>query len=164
MTALRLKWMQGKRFPTACEVLDGVSDFASSDNLSGHEEEDGFESADSEEVEADLEIRDQDPPKSSFQEALEQHHAKTHAYPVEQSQLTPQQVYEQKNENIIDQAREYQQELFERAKDENILAVLGTGMGKTLIAAMLIRHMLEQDLFSIAQDNKPKTVFFLANR
>jgi endoribonuclease Dicer len=164
MATLGLKWMQDKHFPAVCEELDGSSDFTSSEPSSGHEEDDAYESADSEELDPGLEIESQEPSNTSFREALEQHHAKTHAPLVDQSLLTTQQRYEQKNEKIIDQAREYQQELFERAKDENIIAVLDTGMGKTLIAAMLIRHMLEQDLFSIAKDNRPKTVFFLANR
>lgn len=37
--------------------------------------------------------------------------------------------------------REYQMELFEKAKKENIIAVLDTGSGKTLIAVMLIKEM-----------------------
>ncbi|KAJ3192470.1 Dicer-like protein 1 [Irineochytrium annulatum] len=39
--------------------------------------------------------------------------------------------------------RQYQQRLFERAKDGNILAVLDTGLGKTLIALMLLKHVHE---------------------
>jgi hypothetical protein len=37
--------------------------------------------------------------------------------------------------------REYQLELFEKAKKGNIIAVLDTGSGKTLIAVMLIQEM-----------------------
>ena len=62
--------------------------------------------------------------------------------------------------SISDQARDYQQELFERAKDENIIAVLDTGMGKTLIAAMLVHHIFEQDL---SNDTQQRWIFFLAN-
>lgn len=36
--------------------------------------------------------------------------------------------------------REYQTELLERAKDENIVIVLATGSGKTLIAVLLTQH------------------------
>lgn len=39
--------------------------------------------------------------------------------------------------------RQYQQELFERACDQNIIACLQTGAGKTLIAGLLIRHFLD---------------------
>ncbi|KAJ3051816.1 Dicer-like protein 1 [Rhizophlyctis rosea] len=38
--------------------------------------------------------------------------------------------------------RQYQLELFERAKKSNIIAVMDTGTGKTLIACLLIRHIL----------------------
>lgn len=37
--------------------------------------------------------------------------------------------------------REYQYELFKKAVNENIIAVLDTGTGKTLISVMLIKHM-----------------------
>lgn len=37
--------------------------------------------------------------------------------------------------------RNYQQELFEMAKKSNIIAVLDTGSGKTLIALLLLQHM-----------------------
>jgi replicative superfamily II helicase len=37
--------------------------------------------------------------------------------------------------------REYQYELFQKAVSENIIAVLGTGAGKTLISVMLIKHI-----------------------
>ncbi|KIW63790.1 hypothetical protein PV04_08762 [Phialophora macrospora] len=64
---------------------------------------------------------------------------------------------------IIDQAREYQQELFDQAKDENIIAVLDTGSGKTLIAALLIRHYLQQEIIARSQGKAAKIVFFLVN-
>lgn len=66
-------------------------------------------------------------------------------------------------DKIIDRAREYQQELFERAKEENIIAVLDTGLGKTLIAAMLIRHVFEEHLVKPDASSTRKHVFFLAN-
>ncbi len=64
---------------------------------------------------------------------------------------------------IIDQAREYQQELFDRAKKENVIAVLDTGSGKTLIAALLIRHYLQQEIIDRSQGKPAKIVFFLVN-
>ncbi|KAI1770739.1 hypothetical protein F4818DRAFT_455509 [Hypoxylon cercidicola] len=55
-------------------------------------------------------------------------------------------VQEAESEKIISSPREYQTELFERAKQKNIIAVLDTGTGKTLIAALLLRHTVEQEL------------------
>ena len=129
-------------------------------------EDDGYKSAQSDhEDDEDVEIIKDTYSTASFQHALETHHDKIHdTQDGDIDQTATQDKYVQKNEKIIDRARDYQQELFERAKEENFIAVLDTGMGKTLIAAMLIRHALEQDLFSTAKGNKPKTVFFLANR
>jgi endoribonuclease Dicer len=41
--------------------------------------------------------------------------------------------------------RDYQLELYERARRENTIAVLGTGTGKTLIACLLIKDILIQE-------------------
>jgi hypothetical protein len=41
--------------------------------------------------------------------------------------------------------RDYQMELYERARRENTVAVLGTGTGKTLIACLLIKDILVQE-------------------
>lgn len=41
--------------------------------------------------------------------------------------------------------RDYQMELYERARRENTVAVLGTGTGKTLIACLLIKDILIQE-------------------
>ena len=98
-------------------------------------------------------------------QALADHHAKSYkAMPEDRKEATAKDRYSEQSEKIIDKAREYQQELFERARDENIIAVLDTGTGKTLIAAMLIRHTLEQDLVESAEGLSPRNVFFLANR
>ncbi|KAL8645832.1 MAG: hypothetical protein Q9210_006491 [Variospora velana] len=74
--------------------------------------------------------------------------------------------------NIITDPREYQLELFERAKKQNIIAVLdtgkgltddGLGSGKTLIAVLLLRHIIDQELEDRAQCKKPRTAFFLVD-
>lgn len=46
-----------------------------------------------------------------------------------------------------DNPRHYQLELYEKAKKGNIIAVLATGLGKTLIATLVLKHMasLEPD-------------------
>ncbi|CAO1615597.1 unnamed protein product [Sympodiomycopsis kandeliae] len=50
-------------------------------------------------------------------------------------------VVESAEEKAKLQARYYQQQLFERAKAENVIACIDTGSGKTLIAAMLLEHV-----------------------
>jgi superfamily II DNA or RNA helicase len=43
--------------------------------------------------------------------------------------------------NVSITPREYQYELFQKAVNENVISVLGTGAGKTLISVMLIKHI-----------------------
>ena len=50
--------------------------------------------------------------------------------------------------------RDYQLELYERAKRENTIAVLGTGTGKTLIACLLIKDILIQERVNRAAGEK----------
>lgn len=64
---------------------------------------------------------------------------------------------------IIEDPRDYQTELFERAKKENIIAVLDTGSGKTLIAALLMRHIAWQELEDRTKGKRPRMSFFLVN-
>lgn len=64
---------------------------------------------------------------------------------------------------IIDDPRDYQTELFERAKKENVIAVLDTGSGKTLIAALLMRHVAWQELEDRVKGKRPRMSFFLVN-
>ncbi|KYK57428.1 RNase3 domain-containing protein [Drechmeria coniospora] len=69
----------------------------------------------------------------------------------------------QRNEEkrIIATPREYQIELFERAKEKNLIIVLDTGSGKTLIAALLLRFTLDQELERRAEGGAKKVAFFL---
>ncbi len=64
---------------------------------------------------------------------------------------------------IIKNPREYQMELFERAKKENTIAVLDTGSGKTLIAVLLLRHIIDQELEDRASGKQPRISFFLVS-
>ncbi|KAI9781616.1 MAG: Dicer-like protein 1 [Geoglossum umbratile] len=72
-------------------------------------------------------------------------------------------ISKQESTVIITDPREYQTELFERAKKKNIIAVLDTGSGKTLIAVLLIRHILDQELEDRARGLSPRIVFFLVD-
>ncbi|KAI1124414.1 hypothetical protein F5Y10DRAFT_269094 [Nemania abortiva] len=65
---------------------------------------------------------------------------------------------------IIHSPREYQTELFERAKEKNIIAVLDTGAGKTLIAALLLRHIIEQELDDRKAGKGHRLAFFLVDK
>jgi endoribonuclease Dicer len=57
--------------------------------------------------------------------------------------------------------RDYQTELFQKAKRENTIAVLDTGSGKTHIATLLLQHILDEELTSRAEGGVHKTAFFL---
>src|SRR5271154_3479330 len=67
------------------------------------------------------------------------------------------------SKGIIDDPRDYQVELFERAKTENVIAVLDTGSGKTLIAALLMRHIAYEEIRHRADGGTPRISFFLVN-
>ncbi|KAF2803072.1 endoribonuclease dcr-1 [Mytilinidion resinicola] len=54
-------------------------------------------------------------------------------------------------------------ELFEKAKQENIIAVLDTGSGKTHIATLLLRYIIDEELESRAKENPPRLAFFLVD-
>ncbi|RIA97599.1 hypothetical protein C1645_813834 [Glomus cerebriforme] len=60
-------------------------------------------------------------------------------------------------------ARKYQIELYEKAKSDNVIAVLDTGSGKTFIAVLLIKEMVanERQLRMIRRETK--LTFFLVN-
>ncbi|KAK0715820.1 dicer-like protein 1 [Lasiosphaeris hirsuta] len=68
------------------------------------------------------------------------------------------------NRRIITNPRDYQLELFERAKTENTIAVLDTGSGKTLIAALLLRWTLQNELEDRAKGAPKRIAFFLVDK
>ncbi|KAF4632588.1 hypothetical protein G7Y89_g5545 [Cudoniella acicularis] len=72
-------------------------------------------------------------------------------------------VNQSENRKIITSPREYQVELFERAKQKNIIAVLDTGSGKTLIAVLLLRHTFAQELEDRAVGKPKRISFFLVD-
>ncbi|KAF2188185.1 hypothetical protein K469DRAFT_660734 [Zopfia rhizophila CBS 207.26] len=67
----------------------------------------------------------------------------------------------QESSAAIVNPRDYQTELFQKAKEENIIAVLDTGSGKTHIATLLLRHILDEELQNRASGFPPKIAFFL---
>jgi endoribonuclease Dicer len=64
----------------------------------------------------------------------------------------------------ITNPRDYQTELFQRAKEQNTIAVLDTGTGKTHIATLLLRHVLEEELENRAKGCVHRFAFFLVRR
>ncbi|KAK3903921.1 dicer-like protein 1 [Staphylotrichum tortipilum] len=68
------------------------------------------------------------------------------------------------NKRIIASPRDYQLELFERAKTQNTIAVLDTGSGKTLIAALLLRWTIENELEDRARGLRKRIAFFLVDK
>ena len=70
----------------------------------------------------------------------------------------------QESNVIITDPREYQVELFERAKKQNTIAVLDTGSGKTLIAVLLLKHIIDQELEDRSQGKSRRISFFLVRK
>ncbi|KAL2023066.1 hypothetical protein VTK56DRAFT_3976 [Thermocarpiscus australiensis] len=68
------------------------------------------------------------------------------------------------NKRIITSPRDYQLELFERAKTQNTIAVLDTGSGKTLIAALLLRWTIQNELEDRAGGLPKRIAFFLVDK
>ncbi|KAI1108951.1 hypothetical protein F5Y14DRAFT_55076 [Nemania sp. NC0429] len=82
----------------------------------------------------------------------------------ESTLITSSGLRDAKDALIISSPREYQTELFERAKEKNIIAVLDTGTGKTLIAALLLRHVVEQELEDRRAGKDHRVAFFLVDK
>lgn len=76
-------------------------------------------------------------------------------------ELSMQALMAKQGAEIIKNPRDYQLELFERAKKQNTIAVLDTGSGKTLIAVLLLRWIIDQELERRAAGELPKISFFL---
>ncbi|KAJ8060240.1 hypothetical protein OCU04_010584 [Sclerotinia nivalis] len=66
-------------------------------------------------------------------------------------------------QHIIESPRDYQLELFEKAKKQNIIAVLDTGSGKTFIAVLLLRYIIDQELEDRAIGKSKRVSFFLVD-
>jgi endoribonuclease Dicer len=77
------------------------------------------------------------------------------------NQSIAQLLAKQQSAPIVKNPREYQFELFERAKTTNSIACLDTGSGKTLIAVLLLQHIIDQELEKRAAGKPHKVAFFL---
>lgn len=77
--------------------------------------------------------------------------------------LTTKSLVKYGSDTIITTPREYQIELFELAKTKNVIAVLDTGSGKTLIAVLLLKHVFEEELAARHRGETMKMSFFLVN-
>ncbi|KAI8136903.1 hypothetical protein BJV82DRAFT_718564 [Fennellomyces sp. T-0311] len=60
--------------------------------------------------------------------------------------------------------RDYQVELYEKAIKENLIAVLDTGSGKTLIAVLLLKYMAAKERDERLHRRNTKLAFFLVDR
>ncbi|CEI41950.1 Dicer-like protein 1 [Fusarium venenatum] len=69
-----------------------------------------------------------------------------------------------RQEETINAPRDYQTELFEKAKEKNLIVVLPTSSGKTFIAVLLLRHYLREEVESCALGNPRKVAFFLVEK
>ncbi|KAK4238845.1 hypothetical protein C8A03DRAFT_33100 [Achaetomium macrosporum] len=68
------------------------------------------------------------------------------------------------HKRIIASPRDYQLELYERAKTQNTIAVLDTGSGKTLIAALLLRWTIQNELEDRSKGLPKRVAFFLVDK
>ncbi|KAK4165937.1 dicer-like protein 1 [Cladorrhinum sp. PSN259] len=73
-------------------------------------------------------------------------------------------IREFENKRIITSPRDYQLELFELAKTQNTIAVLDTGSGKTLIAALLLRWTIHNELDARSKGLPKRIAFFLVDK
>lgn len=128
--------------------------------------------------ESDHEDHDDGPPSAAQKQSIQNARFKSWMLQEAQGQIinaskTPQNAQAdqysmralmlQSTPKIISSPREYQLELFERAKQKNIIAVLDTGTGKTLIAVLLLRHILDQELEDRQAGKSPRISFFVVS-
>jgi endoribonuclease Dicer len=81
---------------------------------------------------------------------------------IREEQLSIREILARQESSVrITTPRDYQTELFQRAKRENTIAVLDTGSGKTHIATLLLQHILDEELANRVAGGIHKTAFFL---
>lgn len=87
----------------------------------------------------------------------------SHCNTIDETRSIKELIGEAEDKRIIDSPRDYQLELFERAKTQNLIAVLDTGSGKTLIAILLLRWTMDQELERRATGTSRKICCFLTH-
>lgn len=97
------------------------------------------------------------------QEALKPKTRSAKLVEASDEELSIQSLMTKQGTEIIKNPRDYQLELFELAKKQNTIAVLDTGSGKTLIAVLLLRWVVDQELERRATGERPKISFFLVH-
>lgn len=95
------------------------------------------------------------------QEALKSKTKEQTLHDAHDEELSIQALMSKQGTDIIKNPRQYQWELFERAKQQNTIAVLDTGSGKTLIAVLLLKWIIDQELEHRAAGKSPRISFFL---
>ena len=98
---------------------------------------------------------------AATQEALKPKTKAARLQEAADEELSVQSLMTKQGTEIIKNPREYQLELFELAKKQNTIAVLDTGSGKTLVAVLLLRWTIDQELERRAAGEPPKISFFL---
>ena len=85
--------------------------------------------------------------------------------PAQENGEHPQTVKEmlrnQESHKIIGKEYEFQIELFDRAKSQNTIVVVDTGAGKTLVAMLLLKHVVNQDIEDRSKGRPRKIAFFV---
>ena len=116
-------------------------------------------------------------------EAISKEEARvSQSQPDQEDRATSYVLATQESDGVITDPREYQLELFERAKQQNTIAVLDTGSvfpepdygrariltlhqgsGKTMIAVLLLRYILDQELELRGVGRAPRIAFFVVS-
>ena len=156
------------------ERISAVDSDDDQDNLDqGYEQDDSSHDDDTENIETSLSIKDlKRKQRAIFDSWVADAAAETtqkEMHDIANAQpngglTTRALMADQASELIVNNPREYQLELFERAKKQNTIAVLDTGSGKTLIAVLLLKHVIEQELERRYAGRTPRISFFLVRR
>ncbi|KAJ8102944.1 hypothetical protein POJ06DRAFT_246134 [Lipomyces tetrasporus] len=129
-----------------------------SDLLANREESDSDSDLEIDEYERQREkiVRKENDDDEAHHEITRQKIAKRNAYISARDAFEVKQV-------AVSEPRDYQLELFECATESNVIAVLDTGSGKTLIACLLMKHILEKEQERREKGEIKRIALFLVN-